>query len=175
MDDVQVTTVATVLGPVVLEERDGALVSLRFAGELPESGAPPALPPPPLTARPPSPMALRVRAYFEQRDLSAFDGIRTAPHGTDFQRAVWALVRAIPAGETRSYGELARLVGKPGASRAVGAANGANPICLVIPCHRVIGAGGKLTGYAYGLARKRWLLDHELSATAAARAPARAG
>jgi methylated-DNA-[protein]-cysteine S-methyltransferase len=81
--------------------------------------------------------------------------------GTRFQRVVWAALVAIPFGETRSYGALARAIGRPAASRAVGAANGKNPFAIVVPCHRVIGASGELTGYAGGMARKRWLLDHE--------------
>ncbi|HEY3241481.1 MAG TPA: methylated-DNA--[protein]-cysteine S-methyltransferase [Acidimicrobiia bacterium] len=81
--------------------------------------------------------------------------------GTPFQVAVWSALRNIPYGETISYGELARRVGRPGASRAVGAANGRNPISIVVPCHRVIGADGRLRGYGWGNERKAWLLDHE--------------
>jgi len=81
--------------------------------------------------------------------------------GTDFQRRVWALLQEIPYGETISYGELARRLGNPGASRAVGLANGRNPIAVIVPCHRVIGVNGTLTGYGGGLDRKEWLLDHE--------------
>ncbi len=92
---------------------------------------------------------------------SALDNIPVATGGTAFQRSVWAALRRIPAGETRSYGALAAMLGKPGASRAVGLANGANPIGIVVPCHRVIGADGTLTGYAGGTDRKRWLLAHE--------------
>jgi methylated-DNA-[protein]-cysteine S-methyltransferase len=84
-----------------------------------------------------------------------------APRGTDFQRAVWAALRAIPHGETRSYEQVAKAIGRPTASRAVGAANGKNPIAIIVPCHRVIGADGSLTGYAGGLPVKRWLLRHE--------------
>ncbi|MFF6802794.1 methylated-DNA--[protein]-cysteine S-methyltransferase [Streptomyces sp. NPDC012616] len=90
-------------------------------------------------------------------------------HGTPFQRSVWAGLRAIPYGETRSYGELAEALGSPGASRAVGLANGRNPIGIIVPCHRVIGAGGGLTGYGGGLHRKRRLLDFESGATTAGR------
>jgi methylated-DNA-[protein]-cysteine S-methyltransferase len=81
--------------------------------------------------------------------------------GTDFQRRVWAGLREIPYGETISYGELARHVGNPKASRAVGLANGRNPVAIIVPCHRVIGADGSLTGYGGGLDRKVWLLEHE--------------
>jgi methylated-DNA-[protein]-cysteine S-methyltransferase len=99
-------------------------------------------------------------AYFDG-DINALADIKTATGGTPFQREVWKALRTIPAGATISYGQLAARLGRPGASRAVGSANGANPICIVVPCHRVIGANGTLTGYASGLANKRWLLDHE--------------
>jgi methylated-DNA-[protein]-cysteine S-methyltransferase len=98
-------------------------------------------------------------AYFAG-ELADFD-IPMAMHGTDFQRRVWAELRRIPYGETISYGELARRVGSPKASRAVGLANGRNPVAIVVPCHRVIGADGSLTGYGGGLDRKVWLLEHE--------------
>ncbi|MFO1090719.1 MAG: methylated-DNA--[protein]-cysteine S-methyltransferase [Hyphomicrobiales bacterium] len=96
-----------------------------------------------------------------------FDGERQsfelplAPVGTPFQLAVWQALEAIPFGVTISYGELARRVGNPAASRAVGAANGANPLPIVVPCHRVIGSTGKLTGFGGGLDTKQWLLAHE--------------
>ena len=96
-----------------------------------------------------------------------FAGTRTAfdlplnPRGTPFQLAVWRELSQIPYGETISYGELARRVGDPGAARAVGAANGANPLPIVVPCHRVIGANGNLTGFGGGLPNKRWLLALE--------------
>lgn len=99
-------------------------------------------------------------AYFAG-DAAALDAVPTATAGTDFQRQVWAALRRIPAGETRSYAQLAAAVGRPKAVRAVGLANGANPIGVIVPCHRVIGAGGALTGYAGGVERKRWLLAHE--------------
>jgi methylated-DNA-[protein]-cysteine S-methyltransferase len=118
-----------------------------------------------------------------QRDDTAFDDVRAQldeyftgtrtefdlplhPAGTAFQLRVWAGLRAIPYGETRSYGAQAASIGAPtGASRAVGAANGQNPISIVVPCHRVIGANGSLTGYGGGLDAKRWLLAHELQRT----------
>ena len=83
------------------------------------------------------------------------------PHGTAFQKSVWAELVKIPFAQTMSYGELAKRLGDPKMSRAVGTANGANPISIIIPCHRVIGANGHLTGYGGGIERKRWLLDHE--------------
>lgn len=99
-------------------------------------------------------------AYFGG-DARALDGLAVKTGGTEFQRTVWAALRAIPAGETRSYGQLAAAIGKPAAVRAVGLANGANPVGVIVPCHRVVGANGTLTGYAGGLERKRWLLAHE--------------
>jgi methylated-DNA-[protein]-cysteine S-methyltransferase len=94
-------------------------------------------------------------------------GFRTPldPIGTEFQRAVWRELATIPAGETRTYGRVAAAIGRPGAVRAVARANAANPIAILVPCHRVIGADGTLTGYAGGLERKAWLLDHEGRAT----------
>jgi methylated-DNA-[protein]-cysteine S-methyltransferase len=103
--------------------------------------------------------AAQLTEYFagQRRD---FD-LPLAPQGTDFQREVWRALAQIPFGITCSYGELARAIGRPAASRAVGAANGRNPIAIILPCHRVIGASGELTGYGGGLPMKRWLLDHE--------------
>lgn len=101
-----------------------------------------------------------MQAYFEG-DIAAIHPLKVATGGTDFQRQIWTALRAIPDGETISYGELARRIGKPAAMRAVGLANGANPISIVLPCHRVIGSNRSLTGYGGGLARKRWLLQHE--------------
>lgn len=101
----------------------------------------------------------QLRRYFEGA-LREFD-VPLAPQGTDFQLAVWRELRRIPFGATLSYGELARRIHRPGASRAVGAANGANPISIIVPCHRVIGADGSLTGFGGGLAAKQFLLDHE--------------
>ena len=96
-----------------------------------------------------------------------FAGVRTAvdlplaPRGTAFQRAVWGELAAIPYGETRSYADVARALGQPSATRAVGAANGRNPLSIVVPCHRVVGSDGSLTGFAGGIEGKRWLLAHE--------------
>ena len=104
--------------------------------------------------------AARLKAYFGG-DLDAIDAIPVAPRGTAFQCAVWTALRRIRRGTTWSYRELAAAVGRPRAVRAVGAANGANPIALVLPCHRVIGADGSLTGYGGGLWRKQLLLDLE--------------
>ena len=98
--------------------------------------------------------------YFAGRRLAFTVAVSTAA-GTPFQRAAWAYLRTIPPGQTRTYGQQAAAIGMPTAARAVGRANGANPVCLLVPCHRVVGADGSLTGFAYGLDRKRWLLAHE--------------
>jgi methylated-DNA-[protein]-cysteine S-methyltransferase len=97
--------------------------------------------------------------YFDG-DRRAFD-LPLAPHGDEFDQRVWALLPTIPYGETRSYGDLARQLGDVSLAQAVGAANGRNPLCVLVPCHRVVGADGSLTGYAGGLDRKRFLLDLE--------------
>jgi methylated-DNA-[protein]-cysteine S-methyltransferase len=101
-----------------------------------------------------------LRNYFAG-DLVATDGIPVATNGTPFQRDVWTALRTIRAGTTLSYGAIAQQLGRPKSVRAVGLANGANPVAIVIPCHRVVGADGSLTGYGGGIDRKRWLLAHE--------------
>jgi len=98
--------------------------------------------------------------YFKG-DIAALGPIRVAFTGTPFQLKVWNALRTIPGGTTLSYGALARRIGAPSAVRAVGLANGSNPVGVVVPCHRVIGSDGSLTGYGGGLPRKRWLLEHE--------------
>lgn len=104
--------------------------------------------------------AAAVQAYLDG-DMAALGRVRVATGGTAFQRQVWAELRAVPPGTTTSYGQLAGRIGRGSASRAVGMANGANPVAIVVPCHRVIGANAQLTGYGGGLHRKRWLLEHE--------------
>lgn len=109
----------------------------------------------------------QLKEYFAG-DRLAFD-LALTPSGTAFQQRVWSALREIPYGRTTTYGELATGLGQPTASRAVGLANGRNPIAVIVPCHRVIGANGSLTGFGGGLPRKRWLLEHEravLGATA---------
>jgi methylated-DNA-[protein]-cysteine S-methyltransferase len=107
----------------------------------------------------------QLEAYFAG-ELTEFD-VELDMHGTAFQRRVWQALLTIPYGQTRSYGEIAAQVGAPGAARAVGLANGHNPIAIIVPCHRVIGASGSLTGYGGGLDRKKTLLDLEKSRTPA--------
>ena len=109
----------------------------------------------------------QLREYFQGK-RTAFD-LKLHPKGTPFQKAVWKALAAIPYGETRSYGEIAKAVGRPAAVRAVGLANGRNPLPIVVPCHRVIGANGRLVGYGGGLPVKQALLDREREVSAALR------
>jgi methylated-DNA-[protein]-cysteine S-methyltransferase len=104
-----------------------------------------------------------LNAYFDG-ELGAIDRLPVETGGTAFQQQVWTALRGIRCGETISYAELARRIGRPSAVRAVGLANGSNPISIVVPCHRVIGSSGALTGYGGGLERKQWLLAHERGA-----------
>ncbi|HEY3146678.1 MAG TPA: methylated-DNA--[protein]-cysteine S-methyltransferase [Dongiaceae bacterium] len=116
------------------------------------------------TAHNPAGFSAALRGYF-CGDVSAIDRLKVATGGTEFQKSVWKALRAIPCGETISYATLAERVGRPKAVRAVGHANGDNPISVVVPCHRVIGTNGSLTGYGGGIERKRWLLEHERQAS----------
>jgi methylated-DNA-[protein]-cysteine S-methyltransferase len=111
-------------------------------------------------ARDPGGLTSAMRRYFKG-DLSVIEKLPTKTAGTPFQRSVWKALRKIKCGSTISYAELARRIGKPKAVRAVGLANGQNPVSVVVPCHRVIGSNGSLTGYGGGLPRKKWLLEHE--------------
>ena len=120
-----------------------------------------------IEGRAPVTVRAAVEAYFAG-DASALDGIEVRTNGTEFQKSVWAALRAIPHGETRTYGQLAAAIGKPKAVRAAGLANGQNPVAVIVPCHRVIGANGTLTGYAGGLERKQWLLAHERQSVSSA-------
>lgn len=111
-------------------------------------------------ARQPNGLTRAIRSYFAG-ELTAIDTLAADAPGTPFQRQVWRALRQIPCGTTISYGELAKRIGRPSAVRAVGLANGSNPVGVVVPCHRVIGADGSLTGYGGGIERKQWLLKHE--------------
>jgi O-6-methylguanine DNA methyltransferase len=148
---------------LLLSDADGALRALDFADYEPRLHALLRRHYGDFTAEPGSAPAAVIEAldrYFDG-ELDAIDALPTATGGTAFQRQVWTALRAIPAGATCSYGQLAAQLGRAGSSRAVGLANGANPVAIVVPCHRVIGANGGLTGYGGGLPRKQWLLDHE--------------
>lgn len=115
---------------------------------------------PTVAGRAPEPVREAMGRYFAGQ-LDALDGLAWRTNGTAFQRRVWSGLTTIPAGETLSYKGLADRIGAPTAMRAVGLANGANPVAVVVPCHRVIGSNGSLTGYGGGLPRKTWLLRHE--------------
>lgn len=159
-------SVETPLGPIAIASSAAGLVALSLPGgrefwlnhrltalSEPVGGAPdPAV-------RLVQQVRAELEAYFSGR-LRAFT-VPLAPPGTPFQRAVWRAVVAVPYGETRSYGAVAAELGRPAAARAVGHANGANPLPVVVPCHRLVGADGSLTGYAGGLPMKRWLIEHE--------------
>jgi O-6-methylguanine DNA methyltransferase len=151
--------VSSPVGPLlVVCDDDGTLRALDYADYEPRMQR--LLRAPYQPGRVPAAVGDALGAFFAgQRD--ALDGLAVRPRGTPFQTRVWAALREIPFGATTSYGQLAARLDMPRASRAVGMANGQNPIAIVVPCHRVIGASGALTGYAGGLARKRWLLDHE--------------
>lgn len=111
-------------------------------------------------ARDPGGLTKAMRAYFKG-DIAIIDTLPVATSGTEFQSSIWQALRKIDRGTTITYAELARRIGKPKAIRAAGLANGQNPISIVVPCHRVIGSNGTLTGYGGGLPRKKWLLEHE--------------
>lgn len=157
---VALTRLDTPLGEMVLVAANGAVRVLEFADQ-PErvrralGRHPDAVPHPA-----PSPHAAALGAYFAGQ-LEALDTIPVEPAGTAFQRLAWSALRRVPAGSPCSYAELARRIGRPEAVRAVGTANGANPVSIIVPCHRLLGTGGALTGYGGGLERKAWLLEHE--------------
>ncbi|MEQ1756414.1 MAG: methylated-DNA--[protein]-cysteine S-methyltransferase [Micropepsaceae bacterium] len=111
-----------------------------------------------------SEFAKALTAYFKG-EIRAIDKVPVAKLGTPFQQTAWTSLRQIPAGSTRSYGDQAAKLGKPNAARAVGRANGLNPVSIVVPCHRLIGADGSLVHYGGGIRRKRWLIEHEASNT----------
>jgi methylated-DNA-[protein]-cysteine S-methyltransferase len=157
------TVVGSPLGDLTIVAEDGALTGLYFDGHQRRPG--------------PAGFGPRADAGFEAATSQLgeyFAGERTrfdlalAPRGDEFQHRVWRLLAEIPYGETRSYGELARELEEAGLAKAVGAANGRNPLCVIVPCHRVLGADGSLTGYAGGLYRKRFLLEVEEPAEAKA-------
>jgi methylated-DNA-[protein]-cysteine S-methyltransferase len=147
------------IGPICVEARDEGVFGVSFADRGPSRAG----------------VSERARAHLEAAAQALSDYFAGRPpripvldlHGTPFQLAVWGALRAIPWGEVRTYGEIAALLGHAGGARAVGGANGRNPVAIFVPCHRVVQAGGRLGGYAAGLEVKRWLLAHE-----AAHAPA---
>lgn len=142
-------SIHTPLGTILATLHNGALTGLSFDADTEHHGEDPLL----------DKLSDQLDAYFSGQ-ICSFD-LPLAPRGTAFQQRVWATLRSIPHGQTRSYSSIAKQIGNPKAIRAVGAANGANPIAIIIPCHRVIASNGTLHGYAGGLDRKRWLLDLE--------------
>jgi len=156
------------VGPLTLVAQDGAIVGLymdlqRHRPDEDQFGEPDRRG---RQAEPFQTAADQLDAYFAGRRTTFT--ISLEPQGTAFQKRVWAALQEIPYGETESYGQLAERIGSPGAARAVGLANGKNPIGIVIPCHRVVGSNGSLTGYGGGLDRKKQLLDLELAVSGAA-------
>ena len=162
----RVERVKSPLGEIFIASKDGAICDLEFAdteermkkllarhfGEVE------------LLPAKSGEFAKALSAYFDG-DVHAIDDLPVKTNGTPYQERAWAALRRIPAGETRSYGEQARDIGEPKGARAVGLANHLNPVGIIVPCHRVIGVDGSLTGYAGGLDRKRWLLQHEAKHT----------
>ena len=162
------TVIDSVVGTLTLVAEEGAIVGLymdlqRHRPDDDELGEPN---PRGREVEPFKAAADQLDAYFAG-ELTRFD-LPLAPHGSEFQRRVWAALQEIPYGRTESYGELAERIGSPGGARAVGLANGKNPIGIIIPCHRVVGADGSLTGYGGGLDRKKQLLDLELAVSGTA-------
>ena len=165
---IETATVQTPAGPFWLAARRESLVAAGFADSAPRLLARLALRFGPLEIRgaaDPAGAASALARYLAG-DRAALGAIPVDLGGTPFQREVWRALRGIPAGATVTYAEIARMVGRPRAVRAVGAANGANPVSLFVPCHRVVGKDG-LRGYAGGITRKEWLLAHEKAAVAA--------
>jgi len=162
------TVIDSAVGPLTLVAQEGSIVGLymNLQRHRPDDGE---LGRPDRRGRTTEPFkaaADQLDAYFAGA-LTRFT-LPLAPQGSQFQQRVWAALLEIPYGETESYGELAERIGSPGAARAVGLANGKNPIGIVIPCHRVVGSNGNLTGYGGGLERKKQLLDLELAVSGAA-------
>jgi methylated-DNA-[protein]-cysteine S-methyltransferase len=160
---IEVGDIESPIGRIVVAVRDGQLCALEFAGRRPSLRARLVKRFGPVeirSVRDPGGVVGRLRAYLGG-NLRALDGVAVDAGGTEFQRAVWREMRKVPPGQTISYGDLARRAGAPRAVRAVGGASGANPVGIVIPCHRVIARDGGLHGYGGGLDRKRWLLRHE--------------
>jgi methylated-DNA-[protein]-cysteine S-methyltransferase len=157
-----VAVVDSPIGPLGLAAEDGVLVAVTFDGRGPlQSWAARVLGRCELvTVADPAGVSALLRRFFGG-ELDALTGVPLRLHGTEFQRRTWEALRRIPAGTTWSYRRLAEELGDPRATRAVGAANGQNPVPVVVPCHRVIGSNGSLTGFGGGLERKRWLLEHE--------------
>jgi methylated-DNA-[protein]-cysteine S-methyltransferase len=159
---IRIDIVATPIGPLTVAERAERLCLLHFGdgGAYVEKTLERWYPGEGRLRREIAAVRAMLSRYFAG-ECTAIDTVAVELNGSEFQKRVWSGLRRIPSGATISYAELARRIGEPTAVRAVGAANGANPVALVVPCHRVIGSDGSLTGYGGGLDRKRWLLVHE--------------
>ncbi|MGH7314681.1 MAG: methylated-DNA--[protein]-cysteine S-methyltransferase [Candidatus Rokuibacteriota bacterium] len=169
LDEMLLDEFPSPLGRIAIAARDGRLCALEFArARLSRQLAARFAGLRRRRARDPFGLSARIRRYLAG-DLAALDRIPVETGGTLFQQRVWRALRRIPAGDTMTYGALARTLGRGAAARAVGAANGRNPISVVVPCHRLIGGDDSLTGYGGGLWRKRWLLRHEGAAPARSR------
>ena len=168
MNTLRYRTMASPVGTLTLAGMGSTLMHLRMAGQTHEPDRSGWIPDDDAFAD----VAEQLTAYFAG-SLTEFD-VDLELAGTEFQRRVWAALQTIPYGETRSYGQIAEQIGSPGASRAVGLANGRNPVGIIVPCHRVIGSGGGLTGYGGGIDRKRALLTLEHRTVAGTRANPRA-
>lgn len=159
---IQLQTFDSPIGPLTVAERAGRVCLLHFGADGPAvDGLFERWYPGESRVRQPLPSVGTVLRRYFAGQLDVLDTLAVELHGTPFQKQVWQALRKIPCGTTISYADLARRIGNPSAVRAVGTANGANPVAVIVPCHRVIGSDGSLTGYGGGLDRKRWLLAHE--------------
>jgi methylated-DNA-[protein]-cysteine S-methyltransferase len=160
---IQIAGLATPVGPLTLAARNSRICALFFgdcAADVRRSVGRWYGDEPLVDAPDPAGAASALHAYFAG-NLAALDGIDVEMNGTPFQQRVWQALRTVQPGQPVSYSHIARLIDAQSAVRAVGAANGANPVAIIVPCHRIIGANGQLTGYGGGIERKRWLLNHE--------------
>jgi methylated-DNA-[protein]-cysteine S-methyltransferase len=157
-----IQTIESPIGPLTAAERAGRVCLLHFGtdGTAVDEMFDRWYPGEPRGRQPLPAVAAVLERYFTG-EIEALDTVPVELNGTPFQKNVWQALRRIPVGTTISYAELAKRIGDPAAVRAVGTANGANPVAVIVPCHRVIGSNGRLTGYGGGLDRKQWLLEHE--------------
>ena len=159
---VEIGAVDSPVGPLTVAAHDGSVCALWFGTRADVASTVGRWYPDERVQTCPDPggAASALASYFSGR-VDALDAVPVELHGTPFQQRVWQQLRTVRAGTTASYSAIARAIGAPSAVRAVGAANGANPVALIVPCHRIIGSDGRLTGYGGGLDRKQWLLAHE--------------
>ena len=159
---VLIQTIESPIGPLTAAERAGRVCLLYFGADGPDvDGLLERWYPGEAKEREMLPAVAAILERYFAGEISALDTVPVELNGTPFQKSVWQALRRIPGGTTISYAELAKRIGDPAAVRAVGTANGANPVAVIVPCHRVIGSDGRLTGYGGGLDRKQWLLQHE--------------